>query len=363
MLKRWLLILFVVAIPAHSWAVMKAEDKSQLEAAMAGVDTAETQLNDQDRNIRPEVQKSLETLDRLIQSNRLDDASLLDAVLYRANAIRLLNHSRKRDGLPIDTAAAQRAVDDFNVLLKVAEANGIKSGWVANIEYTAGSVAFNHLRDEALAFTYWRSCSEKQHAGCMNVVAHSALVGSDGQAVDHRLAIDLHKKISNTGTRFTCAGAFSSLSVFDMMYFLDLTQSDDRLGVWLDRSLELVNQIAEQRNGADPCGRAMFEISNYIYKLSQGDKQEAILRGILRSKQSPDARTIAQFMLGQTNAAAVMSAIRGSPDAASRCITHFVMMWHGQVSGNQTVADAHYESMKQAGGCEAQMVYARKYYP
>jgi hypothetical protein len=298
-------------------------------------------------------------LERLISSNGLDNRNLFDAMLYRAHAYRILNSARARDGWPVDKAGAQRAMDDFAILLKIAEDNGFPAAWIANTEYAAGSVALNHLKDEALAYTYWRRCSDREHAGCMNVIAHAAFDGAAGQTIDHQLALTLHKKIHATGTQFTCAGAFSGMSVFKMTYFLGL-DAGEASGIWIERSIDLLNRIAERQNGLDPCNRAIFELYDYVFKLSQGDRQEATLRAVLRRKQVADIRAIAEYMLSGGSEVALMTTMRGN--SSGECTTHFLMMWYGQVIKQRDLADAHYNTLKKTSACASEIAFASKYY-
>lgn len=345
-------------------AAATQQEGQALKDAIAEINAGEMRHREGDPNARQALQRGTDTLTRLIAANTLDDIGLFNARLYRAIGAQTLNFSRQKEGLPIDMQAARQTLQDFEYVLQIAEQQGVDSAWISNIEYQTASGAFNHLRDRAVAYKYWKQCSEREHAGCMNVMAHALTTGTGEQAVDYRQALELHKKIYATGTRFTCAGAFSSSTIADMGYFLTIAGPGDNPVEWIQKGIVLIDQIAERTNGQDPCGRSLFQITEYLFRLSAGDRQDIILRSILRRRESPNIRAVAQYMLGEIQADAAMSTVRGHPASSSRCLDHFHLMWFGQIKGDLALSDVHYKAMQAIGqDCETQLLYARKYYP
>ena len=368
---KWCLpvaVLLACVIMAGGAQAVSSGDQDALRAAIADVENADRLLQSGDRSAESSLSSSLsqaaDTLDSLLRGGQFDDRSLVVVRYYRGLAGCLLNEIRRRKGLPVDEPAARRALDDFDYTLKAGGANGFPADWLANLQYRAGSVAFNQAHDGPLAFRYWRACADLQHAGCMNVVAHAMMTGMAGQAVDLKGALAMHKRIFATGATYTCAGAFSGMSIAQMNYFLAVRDKGDDPVEWMRKSIALLDGYAERHDGDDPCGRAGFEITEYLMGLSTGRQDEALLHAVLRHKSRAGTRAVAKFLLNEADDQSVDKAILASPLKYEQCEDHFLMFWAARLTRKAAIAERHFQAITgmSSDDCGSQTLFARAYH-
>src|SRR5262249_19153201 len=132
-------------------------------------------------------------------------------------------------------------------------------------EFLAGSVEYSQLRSIPMAYEYWRRCSSKGHAGCMNSMASASLTGAGGQAVDIGQALELHEKVFNTGTKYTCAGALSAEAIAEIIHFTGVRRPGDDGLAWLEKARQLRDLVIANHGGKDICFEHSFQIDEFLF--------------------------------------------------------------------------------------------------
>jgi hypothetical protein len=228
----------------------------------------------------------------------------------------------------------------------------------------AASLAYNFLGDVQLAYLFWESCERASHAGCMNVVAGTRLTGENGQRQDVRAALELHKRIYATGTKFQCAGAFSAVSIAKLHYFLGLGPQDDDISRWFARAYELSEEVGARQLSKDPCNQAHIEVLDYLSRLTRGTRNESLLRAARNRTESAILRRIIDHFLVPYSGDAVEAWLSSTTGAAVNCTEHFMLLWHATINNDRAAALRRYQTMSGPDGkraCAAEAVYARKF--
>jgi hypothetical protein len=298
----------------------------------------------------------------LSRSPGLNEAGHLIARYYRAVALRLENDARREDGTVSDRDLAASALAEFDAVLAFTGPlpRSIRRD---NVEYQAGVIALNYLKDAPRAYDYWRRCAETAHAGCVNVMADAKLSGAGGQSVDPDAAIALHLKVFRTGTQFTCAGAFSAQAIARVIHFTGHSPDGGGDAIeWMGKAYPLLDSLGDLDRGADRCQYSQFQIDEFLMRLAGGDRRDDLLRSARDRASDPIRRTLAAFLLGETDEAALDEATAATRDDYLRCGAHFGALWHFALQGDAARARRHAASMEALSAelCGSWLVFARK---
>ena len=335
---------------------------ADMASVFVAIDRAAERVARGDAGLSGELARHAETLTEFLRKGDLTGPQRFVATYYRGLARFEINASQFDKGEAIDTSAARQALADFDYVIDNAGRIGAKPEFVGNVEYRAGSIAFNFLNEIPLGYTYWNKCAELDHAGCLNIMADARLAGAGGQPQDIPQALDLHTRIFNTGTRYTCAGAYSALSIANIVYFTGVRRPGDDEIEWMARSNDLLDQL-QAKGRKDPCQRGQFEIAEFLLRLSRGDREETILRKALDRADDPASQSVAQYFLGTIDAAAFRIAVKSVGREYDRCRAYFAALWYAALANDQTLARAYYDLMKEIkpDKCESEPIYAKKF--
>lgn len=189
-----LLVLAMLAAPAAAQSPTE-----QLRGAALNVLRAWDEAREKpDAPVRLDAE--METLTALIESGQLNPLGLSIASYYRGEAGTLINSARLAARQPADAALARRTLADFD---RVIAGESDIAEWgvsIAGAAYNAGSVARNALDLVPQAYAYWEICAQRNHAGCLNIMAAARLTGTGGVEVDLQQSLELHRKVYDTGT-------------------------------------------------------------------------------------------------------------------------------------------------------------------
>ena len=306
---------------------------------------------------------AISMLTQVLNAAPLNNAGKSIIHFWRGEARRLLNESRQQNKQPIDLDLARAALADYDVV--IANGIGVKVFDVAvsGAAYSAGTVAFNMMKAVPLAYSYFDKCAEQNHMGCINVMASAKLTGHGGQEIDIPRSIELHQKVYETGTRFSCAGAFSARSIALIEYFNDVKRGPDDPLVWFTRAYSLLDSLGSELRTENPCRRTVFEIYEYLMRLSRDERKPELLeRAVNRSTDGEPTRTVAQFLRGEMDEAAVTKIAGSVKHPYERCAIHFSMVWYGKLKSDEALVQRHHRMLLDNGeNCPDEMAYSKKY--
>ncbi len=308
-----------------------------------------------------DLRRDVDTFTVLIDSKLLSPAGLGIAHYYRAEALDQQNFVNTKNGQPPDAGSARLALADFDYVIDKKFEQPPVGIFLSNAEYRAGQVAQNSLHDSAKAYAYWKSCAEREHAGCMNIMADAKLTGADG-AQDIGQALEYHSMVYKTGIKYTCAGAFSALEIAEIVYFTGVKRSDDDPTLWLNRAYALLDELAEKHR-QQYCNRSEFQVVEFLMDLGQGNRRQDILNSASEHAEDPFVRAVTQFIAGSIDDSAFQTRLAPISSEYDRCHAHFYAMWHSAIVGSRKLAEEHWKSMSQIGPnfCGPELVFAKKF--
>ncbi len=342
------------------WDIALASD-DEWRSAIDHVEAARGQFLSGDISAADGLDRDIEILTNVAERPGSNDAVRSLVFLYRAEARSLQNGARVKKNLGSDKALAQSALADLDKVIAL-EASAPA---VAEAEYLAGGIALNQIHETALAFSYWERCASAGHPGCLNVMAEAKLSGMGGQPINIRESLELNFRVYSTGTKYTCAGAYSALMIAGTIHFFGSGAAGkagdaDQL-TWIDRAYTLLDALGAGHPQNDPCGRFDFEITEFLIRLSQGERREALLVRALSHAREPHSKAVGQYIAGAIDDAALRSALSSTTDY-ERCTAHFEALWYLELSKRHDLAREHYDAMSQIGlsGCGANLAFARR---
>lgn len=288
---------------------------------------------------------------------------LVNARYLRVQASRYVHGIRMDQGGAIDATSARRELSDLEAVIDAASADPRAADFVANVQYMAGGTALNYVKDADAAYRYWEQCARAEHAGCMNVMADARLTGAGGQRVDIQESLALHRRIYATSTKFSCAGAYSALSIASIGFFVEVRRSGEDEALWLTRAYELLDEIGARLGNKDPCNRSQFETVDFLFRLSKGERREPLLRAAIERASSPEVRAIAQHLLGSLDQSAASAAALAPAPPFDSCWRHFALLWHASIRNDRETALSRHRSMVALGPtfCGTELRYAKKF--
>ena len=310
------------------------------------------------------VDAEVATLDRLIGNAELNDNGLTIARFYRARAALLVNQVRVSNRQKPDAEAARRSLADFDWVIERNTDLPPVGITVADTAYSAGVVARNYLDAQPLAYAYWEKCAQREHAGCLNIMASARITGEGGVKVDVADALELHRKVYATGTGFNCAGAYSALAAAQIIYFSANMQVTVGELDWMKRADLLLDQLAAERALKNPCNRARFKVTEYLLRLERDEVRRDLLEAALRLAEQPEEKATAGYLLGSVSEAAFRDVAAKGTDKDAVCDMHFAAFWHALIRKDPKRSQDHDQAMSGLGRdhCSFQLALARMKY-
>lgn len=359
-LLRMTVLILLLAFSAEnaSWA-QPARSNSDVQNVLREIDRDIQRFYAGERDMADRLERNVLLLSEMIDNQLLNSSDVAVARYIRGDANHTLNAIAEALRRPTSRKLALAALEDFDHLLQLDGGVGIGASERADIEYKAGSSATKFLSDRELGYRYWRQCASRDHAGCMNNMANAMLNGDEGQAQDLPGAFALHKRIANTGINYMCAGAFSSLNVAEMAYFLKLGGSEDSPLLWIRKAVDLAGQVAERHQGNDICGRSILNLYEYLFGLAAGVKDEVPLLAILRRKEHPLYRAIAEYLLGRKSESEFAALLLPGDEVEWKCIPYGVAATQAAILGNRATLDSYRGKIAniKSSSCNSYTVY------
>lgn len=340
------------------YGAARADDLSDLLQSASAVQEAEEERT-RDPNAQVNLDQPLAVLTRLIAGARLNPPGSAVAHFWRGRAYSILNSVRLGRGERADAELARRSLEDFDeVIAGGVEARDLGVG-IPNTIYFAGSVAFNHLLDSALAHRYWEKCAALGHAGCLNVMASARLTGAGGTKVDLEQAIELNRQVYDTGTAYRCAGAYSALSIAQIIHFAGLRPPVVDELAWIARAYPLLAELGKADGIDNPCDLAYFELSEYLLRFARGERKPELLRSAAARKTGNPLAPVARHLLGEDDRESFDRYIRTIPLKHMACHAHFLAAWSAALERDRARSARYAEAMAAMGGCDLDLALLR----
>jgi hypothetical protein len=201
--------------------------------------SAENLNNDQ--NAKADLENDTAAITKVLDSGTLSATYDGSARYYRALAESRLDTLRRQQGQGSDPAAAEQALSDLDKVIATQTSSFPWGISVPNAQYFAGNIAWTQLHSDPRAYAYWQRCADQGHAGCMLNVANIYIRGTEGIPVDDDKALALALKVFDTGTRYSCAGAYAARAIAQLIYFAGTKPKDNDPVSWVQKSYPLSN--------------------------------------------------------------------------------------------------------------------------
>ncbi|HWA36443.1 MAG TPA: hypothetical protein VG873_01155 [Burkholderiales bacterium] len=343
-MRKWLAAL-ALALPALGLAQDKlSEEMREVSRSILRATDAYSRSDAPAINLDPEIR----ALDRMLASGGLNPIGMAVAHYWRARAYASINWVRMRKGEGADPALARKALADFDLAI----AGGDVPAWQlsrANTQYMAGLVAYNYLDDPKRAFGYWETCAGAGHAGCLNTMATARLTGLGGIAVDLDQAVELNRRVYDTGTDFQCAGALSAFAIAQIVHTGLLTGVTVDEFEWMRRGYQLLDELAARDKDDNPCERAKHETYEYLMRLKRGEDRRELLHAAAARRRANDYAAFAEYLLGNASRESLERAIAAQPLRHVACALHFGTAWHAGLKGDAALRERHLAAMRAIG--------------
>jgi TM2 domain-containing membrane protein YozV len=318
------------------------------------------------KNDLPYLRQDARLLSKVLGAPKPNGADAMVAHYYRATALAMTNMALEHDGEAIDVADAHMARADLekilgagHVVTYVPEVN------VTNAEYLAGVVTRNQLHDEPAAYSYWEKCAANAHAGCLHNLASARITGEDGGKVDVNKALDLYTSVYDSGIKFHCVGAYSAGEIALINHFMGVQRSGDDEIEWMKKAEGLLDKLEAVENNRNVCHRAGMEVSEFLFQLSRGHRDDTILQDAVSrlDDDSGATRAVIQFISGAIDESGFDSAVQARKSPGERCTAYFDAMWYAELRNEVAMARRFDQKLVEIGKfhCGEHLVYAGKY--
>lgn len=345
--------------------IVWAEDSAELRIIAKDISLRRQQLSKDHAGTIAQLMEDANRISNLIEKGRLTPQEKVGAHYYRALAWSGINASYHSDGKKTDEPLARQTLAELDKVIAAGIEYPPLGATVSNALYTAGIVAKNYLRADALGYAYWRKCAALEHAGCMNIMADAMLTGKGNQKVDFRQAIEYHLKVFNTGTQYRCAGAYSARSIAGIQYFTGTPAPQGDELTWLKKAYELLDQLKSRDWDVRVCGKSDMLIDEFLYRLARGDRQEKLLDEA-SAQLEPDSNTsqaIIGFLSGLITPLGFSAAVTHAKTDPAKCAAYFDALWYEEVTRRHDLAGQYYQRIVDLGQstCEVEILFARKF--
>jgi len=284
------------------------------------------------RNI-DQIALAIGNLSYALENVELNDEGIVALHYFRANAYYQLAVTRYSKDKSVLIKEVEAGLKDYDYVL----ASKFKDKF-PNAGYYAGQVAFNYLQSEERAGFYWLTCAQDSHAGCMNIIATGYFVGQYGLNQNIQESIGYHIRVWETGTRFRCAGSYSSGTLARMAAYLPQYQYGESWEFYLANSIGMTTALSVQFDWADPCGQSSNLLNAYLINLSEGKLRKHYLNNLLSFSESKVDIALAQYFLGDISIEEVEKVSYEQNETIS-CPTLLTLIEHAKITGQQNVLD------------------------
>lgn len=347
--------LVAALLGALVWGQARADLADDLKKSADSVKRYKAQWTQGSLPATVNLDAEIDTLTRLIDGGKLNEAGRIVALYYRGDANLLVNAARAVVNRPPSMEAAREALSDYDRVIKYGKDIADWEVDVSNAVYHAGWIAHRYLNSVPLAYSYWEKCADMGHYGCLMTVADARISGVGGVKVDPDQALAMNGQVFNSGTNYGCAGAYAARNNALIIFFVKTRRPAAEALEWLDRSKRLL--------GSTSCARARFDIIEYLMRYSAGDQgRGAQLKLAMQHAANEDDRGIVRY-LERGDEDAFRAQIARNPTRAGKCDLHFIAMWNAEVNRNGGLAHDHYRAMQSIGpeACEPELTYAKKF--
>jgi hypothetical protein len=301
----------------------------------------------------------METLNQVIAGGGVSEGALSVAYFYRGFGRKLQSDALAKKGAPVDPQAAQDELADLDKVLAL-EPNPVVT---ANAAYLAGNIAYNDLHDAARGYGYWQRCTALDIPACLAMTADARMTGADGQPVDMGEAIALHEKVVNAGIATGCTAPYSALAIAEITHFTAKERALDGELAWLKRGYELLDAlVAQYKKDKSLCDRGAFELTEFLLRLSAGDRQEKLLHDADEDTGEAQTKAVAQYFAGALDDKAFAAALASVEDG-KRCEAHFMALWYLALTKRPESAAEQWKAMAALGesNCRSRLTFARTF--
>ena len=314
----------------------------------------------------PDLKQDIRMLSTTLNAKKTDASDAMVAHYYRAVAVTVINSVHQREGEAVDVAGARMARADLDKIIKAdTVVTYVPEISQSNAEYWAGSIARNQLHDEPLAYSYWKKCAASQHAGCINIVAAARITGDGGERVDANEALVMHEGVYETGIRFRCAGAMSAMNIAGINYFMGVRRPGDDELEWTKKADTLLDKLEETENSRNVCDRAGVEVDEFLFQLSQRNRDDNILQDAMGrvDDDSKPTKALIQFISGAIDEAGLTAVVNSNKSPGERCSAYFDAMWYAELRGEGEMARRFERHLVDIGrfDCGQEIVFAKKF--
>jgi hypothetical protein len=343
------LVAVLFALLAVLPGLAAADAASDLRDSAVAIIRADQQRRG-DRGSAVNLDREVQVLTSLIESGQLNSGGQAIARYWRGRAYTTLNWARMDAGKGADAGWARTSLADFDSV--IAFGRDIPEWRIAipDTLYFAGGVARNHLEDASSAYRYWQKCADLGHAGCLNTMATARLTGAGGTKVDLHEAIELNRRVYDTGTDYRCAGAYSAFEIALILYFSDISPVTVDRYQWLARGYQLLDELGAHEKSDNPCNRAKFEISEYLMRLGQKEERGELLRTAAGRKAENDYAPLAQYLAGAVSAQAFREVVAKTALKHVACEMNFAAAWHADLRRDAALSREYRDALAAFGG-------------
>lgn len=319
------------------------------------------------------VKADIQKLTTLIESGNLDQIELAIAHFYRGEASGSIAtgeqlHLIQADGSEANTLRQSALSDMKYVISSRVEAPewGVSK---PDAEYVIASLLLTFDPSSPDTGKYFSDCAKSGQIACMNVMANFDITGENGQRVDPEEAVALNTKVYETGTKYSCAGAFSAALNAQITYFYKMKAQDGDPILWVERADRLSKQVAPMYGGKDVCGHPYYEITEFLIRLSRGETRTDLLTDIVQNEKMPEEKIAARYLEGSITDKEFQGRIAAMPKP-DRCDWYFVGLWHGHIIKRPDLVKAYFAHLSDIGpipvaisNCAVDLAFARTLEP
>jgi hypothetical protein len=310
-----------------------------------------------------ELEAPVAALSKIIDEAPFNESGMAVARYWRGRATELANWLRLRERRPADPDLARQTLADYEWVIGFGRDNSAAGLSIANTLYRAGRVQYSFLGLFGEAYGHWQRCARLEHAGCVNLIATAKLTGEGKVALDVAGSVELHKKVYETGTDYTCAGSFSALAIAEAIYFGGLKDVTVTALDWLQRANGLLAQVDKEKGADNICGRPRFLVAEYLMRLDAGENRPALLEMKQISLADADEKAMLDYLAGKIDEPAFRRLALSEKSRDGACRMLFTAYWLAEIRKDRPLSDEYRRRMDEIGSsCGLELALARLKY-
>jgi|GEM_PF-4408873 len=187
-----------------------------------------------------------------------------------------INSFEKSNNNPLNVEQLEQAAADMHYVIE----HGVNQYWVREFGYRLALLYTNFLEDEVQEAKAWLNCGESGHGGCINVLGSGYFSGRYGLPVDLEKSVFWHKKTIETGTRYRCAGIFSSFFLANVSHKFSTINTGKSWFEWVEVAQKLSEELTESNKDSEispVCSQQILYIQAYAMAKSVGLSDQALI--------------------------------------------------------------------------------------